>query len=121
MKVNHRISNIQRRKNRVRMSIHGTAARPRVSIFRSNSHIYAQVINDDQAKTLIAVSDRSKKLSPKLKGMKRLERAIAIAEQLASELKSNKITSVVYDRGQYRYHGIVKQIAETLRNQGVQV
>jgi large subunit ribosomal protein L18 len=121
MKVNHRISKIDRRKIRVRMSIHGSATRPRVSIFRSNSHIYVQVINDDVAKTLMAVSDRSKSMSAKLKGKKRLEKAVAVAEQLAQQLKSEKITAVVYDRGQYRYHGIVKQVADTLRNSGIQV
>jgi large subunit ribosomal protein L18 len=98
--------------------MHGTAERPRLSIFRSNRYTYLQVIDDDQQQTLLAVNDAGQEA--KLKGTK-TQRAEKLAADLAKQLKKAKIKALVFDRGSYKYHGRVKAIAETLRAEGIKV
>lgn len=116
MKIDHRKTKAEKRKLRVRAKVQGTAERPRLHVFRSNKHMYLQVIDDAQGKTVAAVSS----LRAKLTGNK-TEQAKQITEQLVEKLKSNKVKKVVFDRGSYKYHGRVKIVAETMREQGVQV
>ena len=114
-KVRHR-SRKNRRKMAVRNKIKGTAERPRLSVFRSNEHIYLQVINDVQGITLIGIGDNTD--AKKISGTK-TEKAAKVAQKLAKELKKKKITKLVFDRGPYRYHGRVKAAAEALREAGL--
>lgn len=102
---------------RVRSKMHGTAKKPRVSVYRSNEHIAVQAIDDAAGKTLFGVDDRGTSAA---KGTK-MERSIAIAAELAKQLQKLKIDQVIFDRGYYKYHGRVKAIAETLREHGVKV
>jgi len=105
-----------KRQKRVRAKIFGTSQRPRSTVFRSNKHLYLQVIDDSQEKTLAASSDFSK--SKKLAGTK-TERAKLAAEELLKILKNKKIESLVLDRSYYKYHGRIKEVAETLRKGGI--
>lgn len=115
-KINHFSTLAEKKQKRVRKKLHGTEARPRITVNRSNKHISLQVINDDTEKTLIGVTDMGKKTE--LKGTK-TEKTVQLAEKLAKELKSKKVTALVFDRGSYRYHGRVKAVAETLRENGI--
>lgn len=106
----------QRREKRVRQKVQGTKERPRLSVFRSNASMYAQLIDDQQGKTLIGVSERMlKEEEKKGKG----ERAKAIGILLAKKAAEKKITKAVFDRGSYAYHGRVKALAEGAREGGL--
>lgn len=105
-----------RRLRRVRAKLHGTAKRPRVTVDRSNQHIFLQAVNDDQSVTLAAAHD----LKTEAKGTK-TERSVLAAQELAEKLKAVKVTKVIFDRGAYKYHGRVKAVAETLRAAGIEV
>lgn len=102
-----------RRKARVRATIHGTAAKPRLSIFKSGSHIYAQVIDDDAGKTLASASDL------KIEKGTKTEKATAVGESIAKAAKAAKVSNVVFDRGWFAYHGRVKALADAARNGGL--
>ena len=104
-----------RRQKRVRNSINQGEKRPRLSVFRSNKYIFAQLIDDLKNETIIGVSEKSLKT----KGTKS-ERAKALGLLLAGKAKTKKITKIVFDRGSYAYHGRVKSIAEGLREGGME-
>ena len=109
-----------RRKARVREKITGTDARPRVCVFRSNKHIYAQVISDDQGKTLVTVSTLSKELAAAANKNKRVDAAKQVGLALAKVCKQKNITKVVFDRNGFLYHGRVKAIADGAREGGLE-
>ena len=115
------ITKIQRR-NRIQMRIKkrltGTTARPRLSVFRSNKEIYAQVIDDQKGTTIIAASSRDKELAGK-KGNK-IEQAKLVGEAIAKKATAAGVTAVVFDRGGYLYHGRVKALADAAREAGLQ-
>ncbi len=104
------------RRRRIRGKIKGTAQRPRLAVFRSNKYIYAQIINDDQGKTLASVSEKELKKEDLGKG----EKAKALGELLAQKAATAKIKKVVFDRAGYRYHGRVKALAEGARKGGLE-
>ncbi|HLC99993.1 MAG TPA: 50S ribosomal protein L18 [Patescibacteria group bacterium] len=104
-----------RRAARTRAKLHGSAAIPRLSVFRSLHYTWTQVIDDDSGKTLVAVTTRGLKT----KGTK-VEQAAEIGKQLAELCKKAGITKVVFDRGSAKYHGRVKAFAETARTGGLQ-
>lgn len=108
LKVENRI----RRSNRIQVT--GTASRPRLCVYRSNSNIYAQLIDDESGTTLAAVSD----LKMKKKGTKS-EMAKKVGEEIASKAKAIKIETVVFDRAGFAYHGRVKALAEAAREGGL--
>ncbi|MDX2169866.1 MAG: 50S ribosomal protein L18 [Deltaproteobacteria bacterium] len=106
----------QRRQARVRRSVRGTNARPRLCVFRSNKHIYAQVISDETGRTLVAASSLA------LDGSKGGNKAAArqIGERIAQLCQQKQITAVVFDRNGFLYHGRVKEVAEGARAAGLQ-
>lgn len=104
-----------RRALRTRAKIHGTAERPRLTVFRSSKHISAQLVNDDIGKTLCSASDV--KMS---KADKPLVRATNVGVALAAAAKALGVSSVTFDRGSYLYHGRVAAIAEACRANGLQ-
>lgn len=104
-----------RRQKRTRYSINQGEKRPRLSVFRSNKYIFAQLIDDIKNETIIGVSEKSLKT----KGTKS-EKAKALGVLLAGKAKAKKITKIVFDRGSYAYHGRVKSIAEGLREGGME-
>ena len=103
-----------RRQRRTRANITGTSGKPRVSIFRSLSHVSVQAIDDITHKTLLASSDKE----IKTKGNK-TEIAQQVGELMGKKLKDKKITSIVFDKGAYKYHGRVKALAESIRKAGI--
>ena len=109
----------KRRHTRVRAKINGTAEIPRVSVFRSNKHIFVQLIDDKNNKTLISNALKSQD-KPELKGKKTKTNIAGLTgEKLALEAKEKGISTVVFDRGGYKYHGRVKALAEGLRKGGL--
>jgi large subunit ribosomal protein L18 len=107
-----------RRHGRVRRKVNGTAGRPRVCIFRSLRHIYAQVVDDEARRTLAAASSLDPELRGKVNGGN-AEGAGTVGEALASKAVARGITEVVFDRGGYKYHGRVKALADGARKGGL--
>ena len=107
-----------RRHQRVRFSIHGSAARPRVAVSRSIRHISAQVIDDDAGRTLAAASS----VEPALRAEKGTPTEIAqkVGKLLAERAKAAGVTTIVFDRGGFAYHGRVAALADAMRNEGVE-
>ncbi len=105
-----------KRKLRVRSSTQGTKAKPRLSVFRSNRSIYAQIIDDRAGKTLAAACAGE----VKDKAVKKTERAYLVGKLLAEKAGAKKITRVVFDRGGYKFHGRVKAVAAGARENGLQ-
>lgn len=102
------------RHNRIRSKIQGTAEKPRLVVYRSLLHIYAQLINDEKGVTLVESSDL------KMKGKEKpVEKAKKVGEELAKKATEKKITRAVFDRNGYKYHGRVKALAEGARNGGL--
>lgn len=110
----------ERRHLRVRKHVSGTPSRPRLNIFKSLSGIYAQIIDDVQGATLVSASTVDKDLREKMKGLKKMEQAKAIGMAVAERAKSKGISSVVFDRGGFRYVGRVKALADGAREGGLQ-
>jgi large subunit ribosomal protein L18 len=104
-----------RRRRRVRAKVRGTAKRPRLSVFRSNRGVFAQLIDDDAARTLVAVAWTEAELR-KLGSMEQAKRAGAL---LAERAKQAGLETCVFDRGGYRYHGRVRALAEGAREGGL--
>jgi len=109
----------QRRHTRVRRHLSGTPERPRLNVFRSSSHIYAQVIDDVAGRTLAAASDLDKDLVTGLAGKTKTERAKAVGEAVARRAKSAGVELVVFDRGGFKYHGRVQALADAAREAGL--
>jgi len=103
-------------RRRIRAKVAGTAERPRLSVFRSNKFIYAQVIDDQAGRTLAAASSREADLA----GGARVERSKAVGERVAERAKAAGVEAVVFDRGGYRFHGNVRALAEGARGAGLQ-
>jgi large subunit ribosomal protein L18 len=110
------VKNIQRKRRlvRIRKKLTAVSDRPRLTIFRSNMNIYAQIIDDAKARTLVAAS------SKEIKETKKMEQAIAVGKLIAQKAKDAKITSVVFDKGSYKFHGRVKALADGAREGGLQ-
>src|SRR5262245_32877482 len=104
-----------RRHARVRRRVNGTTAKPRLSVFRSLSHIYAQVIDDIDRRTIAAASDMEPGLKAQLDGKKKSEVATLVGSLLAERAKGKGVDEVVFDRGGFPYQGRVKALAEAAR------
>jgi large subunit ribosomal protein L18 len=109
-----------RRHARVRRRLHGTAEKPRLAVFRSLSHIYAQVIDDVSRTTIAAASDMEPALKGRLNGKKKAEVATIIGEVVAERAKTKGLTQVVFDRGGFPFHGRIKALAEAARAGGLE-
>jgi large subunit ribosomal protein L18 len=108
-----------RRHIRLRERLTGTSERPRLAVFRSLNHIYAQIIDDTAGHTLVSASDLEADVSSKRDGKKKSELAGLVGDALASRAKEKGIASVVFDRGGFKYHGRVKAFAEAARKGGL--
>lgn len=108
--------NRQRRQNRGRAKIAGTAQRPRVTVFKSNVHVYAQAVDDATGKTIAAVNDAKLK-----KAGTKTEHAAEAGKKLAGLLKEKGVTVVIFDKAGFKYHGRVKAVAEALRAEGIKL
>lgn len=110
----------KRRHLRVRKRVFGTAERPRLNIFRSLKHIYAQIINDEIGTTLVAASSLDPELRNRLPRGGNIEAAREVGKLVAKRALAKNITKVVFDRGGYKYHGRVAALAEAAREEGLE-
>ncbi|UBF25111.1 50S ribosomal protein L18 [Kovacikia minuta CCNUW1] len=109
----------RRRHNRVRRRVLGTSERPRLAVFRSNQHIYAQVIDDSKQHTLVAASTLDPELKPTLSASANCEASTAVGRLIAERSLKQGINQVVFDRGGNLYHGRVKALADAAREAGL--
>lgn len=108
-----------RRKTRIRQRLRGTPDRPRMTVFRSNRHIYAQVIDDENNKVLAFAGTVGKAASDGLDGKKKAEVATVIGTRLGEKCKAQGVEKIIFDRNGFRYHGRVKALAEAARKTGL--
>ena len=109
-----------RRHRRIRGRVSGTIERPRLNVFRSSAHIYAQVIDDTHGHTLAAASTVDGSLRPKLAENTKIEEAKLVGRLIAERALAAGITQVVFDRGGYKYHGRIQALADAAREAGLQ-
>lgn len=109
-----------KRRQRIRRKISGSEARPRLSVFRSTRHIYAQIIDDGKGQTLVAASTMSGELKDKLSGLKKADAAKEVGKLLAAKAREKGISQVVFDRNGFIYHGRVKAVADSCRENGLE-
>lgn len=114
-----KIARRARIKMRIRKIVNGTAETPRLTVFRSNKQIYAQVIDDQAGKTLAAASSLDKDLVETVKGKTKTEVAALVGKAVAAKAMAAGISSVAFDRNGYLYHGRVKQLADAAREGGL--
>jgi large subunit ribosomal protein L18 len=118
MKKNNQ-SSIDKIKARIRDKVKGTPDKPRLSIFRSNTHIYAQIIDDTIGKTIASSSTLDKEIKAVLTSSSTCEASEIVGRAIAKKSLDNKITSVVFDRGGRLYHGRIKALADAARDEGL--
>jgi large subunit ribosomal protein L18 len=118
-KMNPRMSMRLKRKSRIRKNLSGSSARPRLSVFRSARHIYAQIIDDLQGVTLVSAGSLSPEIKDKLGGLKKMDAAREVGKLLADKAKSKGIEQVVFDRNGFLYHGRIKSLADSCREHGL--
>ncbi|MCP2619902.1 50S ribosomal protein L18 [Candidatus Aminicenantes bacterium AC-334-K16] len=106
-------------RKRIRKKIRGTPERPRVFIYQSNRYIYTQVVDDVSGRVLFGASTLEKSFREKMTNTKNIKAAEELGKILAQRLKERKLEKIVFDRGAYPYHGRVKAIAESLRQEGI--
>ncbi len=121
-KSNPKVSARLRRKMRIRKRLKGDAERPRLSVFRSAKHIYAQIIDDERGVTLMSASSLAKEIRDRI-GDFEDKKSIAkeVGKLIAAKAKAHGIEKLAFDRGGYRYHGRVKALADGVREAGIQV
>jgi large subunit ribosomal protein L18 len=119
-KYRKKLSPRKRRHVRVRAKVSGTAERPRLNVFRSSAHIYAQVIDDTAGRTIVAASDLEDAVTQQAgDGANKTARANAVGQAIAQRAKDAGIDDVVFDRGGFLYHGRVKAVADGAREGGL--
>jgi large subunit ribosomal protein L18 len=119
MRTVDKIEKLERRRQRVRQRVFGTPARPRLNVYRSKAHIYAQIINDLTGQTLASASSLDPELRKSLKSTGSVQAAKAVGQLLASRAKAASIQAVVFDRGGRLYHGRIKALADASRESGL--
>ncbi|HEY9902003.1 MAG TPA: 50S ribosomal protein L18 [Candidatus Sericytochromatia bacterium] len=115
-----RKDSVRRRHRRVRRKVNGTAERPRLAVFRSNQHIYVQVIDDNQQHTLAAASTLEPSLKSEIKSAASCAASVEVGKLIAQRTLEKGISKVVFDRGGNLYHGRVKALAEAAREAGLE-
>lgn len=121
VKFRRKLSIRKRRHVRVRAKVNGTTQRPRLNVFRSSAHIYAQVIDDTRGTTLVAASDLEAEVKERAgDGAPKLARAKVVGQVVAERAKQAGLEAVVFDRGGFLYHGRIRAVAEGAREGGLQ-
>jgi large subunit ribosomal protein L18 len=113
--IKHYDSTREKRRARIRQKIRGSATRLRLCVFRSNTALFVQLIDDEAGKTVLGIHERQAKLTEKNK----VNRALALGKYIASAAKEKNISTIVFDRSGYTYHGRVKALAQGLREGGL--
>lgn len=109
----------ERVRRRIRSTIRGTATRPRLCLYKSNKHIYGQLVDDLEGKTLVATSSRNEEIADQLDDKSLTEAADVVGKHLAELAENKGIDKAVFDRSGYKYHGVVKALAEGAREGGL--
>lgn len=109
-----------RRHARIRKRLGGSAQRPRLSVFRSLHHVYAQIIDDTTGRTVVAASTREKTVAQGLESLSAAAAAERVGKVIAERAKEKGVKAVVFDRGGYRYHGRIKALADAARSAGLE-
>ncbi|NUN09896.1 MAG: 50S ribosomal protein L18 [Ignavibacteriaceae bacterium] len=118
--IKRKSNNRLRAKTKIRKTISGTSAKPRLSVYRSLNHVYAQLVDDTNQKTLLTVSTLSKELNEKVKELKgKVSKSKVVGSLLAERALGMDIKEVVFDRNGYRYHGRIKSLADGAREKGL--
>jgi large subunit ribosomal protein L18 len=120
MGVNTKSNARLRRKSRIRKKVMGTQERPRLSVFRSARHIYAQIIDDTHGCTLVSASSQEKALADSAASKKKVDKAVLVGKLVAERAKAKGIDKVVFDRNGFLYHGRVKAVSDGAREAGLQ-
>jgi large subunit ribosomal protein L18 len=115
----NRLESRRARHERVRKRVIGTPARPRLAVFRSAKHMYAQIVDDTSGRSLVAVSTLTKGVRDEVKGKKKSEASVVIGKRIAELAKEKGIARVTFDRGGFLYHGRVKAVADGAREAGL--
>lgn len=115
----HNRTPIEKTKARIRDKVKGTSLKPRLSIYRSNEHIYAQLIDDSLGRTIVASSTLDKGVKANLSSTSTCDASIAVGKSIAQKCLANKIDTVVFDRGGRLYHGRIKALADAAREEGL--
>ena len=110
-----------KRKVRIRRNLRGNAVKPRLTVNKSNTHIYAQVIDDETGKTLFGIGSYDKGIRSEMESKNRKEIAAIVGEKIGHKLKEQKVETVIFDRGSYKYHGIIAALADAVRNAGIKL
>jgi large subunit ribosomal protein L18 len=120
MITKRKMENRLRTKKHIRLQMSGSGERPRLTVFRSLKHVYAQIVDDDQGKTLIGVSDLTEELVEQAKAAKgQVAVGKLVGQLVARRAKDKNIAQVVFDRNGFRYHGVIKAVAEGAREGGL--
>ena len=106
-------------RRRIRATVRGTAERPRLGVYKSNKNVYSQLIDDVLGKTLVSVSTQTEEIADKVEGKFKIESAEIVGKQLAAIAEEKGINKVVFDRSGYKYHGVIKALAEGAREGGL--
>ena len=117
-KFNRKVSRV-RRHTRIRKTLQGTETRPRLSVFRSLTNVYAQIIDDTKGITLVAASSLDEEVKKAAEGKKKTDVSKLVGALVAKRAKEKGVTMVAFDRGGFKYHGRVKALAEAVREQGL--
>ena len=121
-KTNIKRTNWLKKKARTRKSLGNLGKYPRLIIFRSNKHIYGQLVDDNSNTTILSSSSKDKNIVSAIKKNKnKIEQSKVVGSDLAEKIKKNKIDKIIYDRNGYRFHGRVKVIADTIKENGVKI
>ena len=119
---NERKINWLKKRKRTKYSLGTLGKYPRLVVFRSNKHIYAQLIDDNKGHTLLSCSTMDKDLSKKARETKcKIEQSKVVGLVLAEKIKTNKIKKIIYDRNGYKYHGRVKALGDAIREKGINI
>ena len=118
--MNPKLAARLKRRQRIRRKVSGSEARPRLSVFRSTRHIYAQIIDDGKGQTLVAASTLSGEIKDKLSGLKKADAAKEVGKLLAAKAREKGIARVVFDRNGFIYHGRGKAVADSCRENGLE-
>jgi large subunit ribosomal protein L18 len=117
-KFNRKVAR-DRRHTRIRTRVQGTEARPRLSVFRSLTNVYAQIIDDTKGITLVSASSLDEEIKSAADGKKKVDVSKMVGTLIAKRAKEKGVTMVAFDRGGFKYHGRVKALAEAVREQGL--
>jgi len=118
-RTNIKRKNWLRKRVRTKLSLGRLGNYPRLVIFRSNKHIYGQLVDDVSSTTILSASTKSKNLNKDLKSANKTEQSKLVGYEIANQIKKNKIKKIIYDRNGYKYHGRVKALADAIREKGI--